>query len=301
MNVLPFDKQIQAIVALTEGVSIRATERLTGIHRDTIMRLGVRVGQGCARLHDGLMRELNVPLIELDEIWSYVGKKRRQVQPEDGAEVGDQYVFIALDAINKAILSYRVGKRDGTNTRKFAWDLRERVLNSPQISSDAFPAYPEAIATAFGDEVHYGQIHKRYVGEPPTNAARRYSPGVVVAVERRRVIGFPTRFQTSTSYVERQNLSLRMSQRRFTRLTNGFSKKLENHKAAVALYVAHYNLCRVHEALRTTPAMALGVADHIWEIGELVEAATSGEVPTPPGRAVRGLRVIEGGRSETNR
>lgn len=139
MNVLPIDQQIQAIAALTEGVSIRATERLTGIHRDTIMRLGVRVGQGCALVHDAMMQNLQVPLIEMDELWSFVGKKQRQIKKDDGADKGDQYVFMALDAHNKAILSYRVGKRDGDTTHAFLSDLRQRVLNAPQISSDAFP------------------------------------------------------------------------------------------------------------------------------------------------------------------
>lgn len=296
MNILPQEKQIAAIAALVEGVSIRATERLLNIHRDTIMRLGVRVGQGCAKLHDHLMRDLHINLIELDEAWSYVGKKRRNVKPEDSADVGDQYAFIALDSINKAILSYRVGKRDGDNTRAFLWDLKERIVNVPQVSSDSFPAYAEAMAGIFGDAVHYGQITKRYVGEPPITAARRYSPGVVVAVEKERIIGKPVNFQISTSLVERQNLTLRMSQRRFTRLTNGFSKKLENHRAAVSLYVAHYNLCRVHEALRITPAMALNLTDHIWSIGELVDAALNGVIQQPIRRVGR-FGVIDGGLS----
>lgn len=260
------------------------------------MRLGVRVGQGCAALHDSMMQNLQSHLIELDEIWAYVGKKRRQVKAEDGPEIGDQYTFIALDSINKAILSYRTGKRDGDNTRAFLWDLRERVMNNAQISSDAFPAYADAMEEVFGDDVHYGQITKRYVGEPPITAARRYSPGVVVAVEKERLIGQPVKSRISTSLVERQNLTLRMSQRRFTRLTNGFSKKLENHKAAVSLYVAHYNLCRVHEALRVTPAMALGITSHVWSIGELVDAALNGVVQQPI-RKVGRFGVIDGGLS----
>lgn len=278
MNILPFDRQVSVIAALTEGCSIRATERLTGVHRDTIMRLGVRVGMGCHRLHNAIMRDLQSPLIELDELWSFVGKKQRRLKPTDGADKGDQYIFTALDAHNKAIISYRVGKRDGDTTRAFLYDLRERVLNAPQISSDSFPAYEDAVRQVFGERVHYAQIHKRYVGEPPINAARRYSPGVVVGVEKRNVIGFPVNFQVSTSLVERSNLTARMHSRRLTRLTNGFSKKLENHAAAFALYVAHYNLCRVHETLRITPAMALGLTDHIWTIGELVDAALNGVI-----------------------
>lgn len=295
MNILPRDKQIAAVSALCEGLSIRATERLTGIHRDTIMRLGARVGHGCAALHDRLMRDLNVARIELDEAWSYVGKKQRLVKPEDGPLMGDQYVFLALDGSNKAILSYRVGKRDAATTHAFVSDLRNRVVNRPEISSDAFNAYPAAIEAYFNNQVAYGQIDKHYSHESAKPAARRYSPGYVVSVTKTRVIGAPK--QISTSYVERQNLTLRMQQRRFTRLTNGFSKKLENHAAAVSLYVAYYNLCRVHEALRVTPAMALGVADHIWTIGELIEAATVGTAPEPEGRRVGAFRVIDGGRN----
>ncbi len=294
MNILPIDKQIAAIAALTEGCSIRATERLTGIHRDSIMRLGVRIGQGCNALHDGLMNDLNVARIEMDEAWSYVGKKQRMVQPEDGNAVGDQYVYLAMDGTGKAIISYRVGKRNQENTHAFVMDIRERVLNRPEISSDALNMYPNAIEAAFGIDCDYGQIEKHYKHEPAKEAARRYSPGFVVAVSHTRVVGRPRHI--STSYIERQNLNLRMAQRRFTRLTNGFSKKLENHRAAVSLYVSHYNFCRVHETLRITPAMSLGVTDHIWDIGELIEAATVGVVPEPEGRRGR-FTVIDGGLS----
>jgi IS1 family transposase len=172
MNILSRNKQVEVIAALTEGVSIRATERLTGVHRDTIMRLGARIGRGCAGVHDHMMRNLNVARIELDEAWSYVGKKQRKVTPEDGANVGDQYVFLALDASRKATLSYRIGKRDGATTEAFCADLRKRVLNRPEISSDAFSAYPWAIELAFGTEVDYGQIVKAYHGEPAIDAAR---------------------------------------------------------------------------------------------------------------------------------
>ncbi|MEW6090981.1 MAG: transposase [Pseudomonadota bacterium] len=294
-NVLPREKQIEIIAALTEGCSIRSVERLTGVHRDTIMRLGVRVGQGCERLHDATMRNLSVSRIEMDEAWSYVGKKQRLVKPEDGREVGDQYIFLAMDVTGKAILSYRVGKRDAGNTHAFVMDVRERVLGAPDISTDAFKGYRTAIDEAFGLDCHYGIIEKHYKMEPAKEAARRYSPGYVVAVSTRQVVGAPD--QISTSYIERQNLSLRMGQRRMTRLTNGFSKKLENHIAAVGLYVAHYNLCRVHEALRITPAMQLGVTDHIWTIGELVDAALDGVVEEQVARRVGRFGVIDGGLS----
>ena len=180
MNVLPHHRQVAVIAALTEGNSIRSVERLTGIHRDTIMCLGARIGRGCAALHDALMRDLNAPIVEIDELWSFVGKKQKRLKPEDGPDKGDQYVFIALDAINKAILGYRVGKRDGETTRAFITDLRSRILNEPQISTDGFEPYVGAIAEAFGEAVHYGQIVKHFRGEPPSTAARRYPPGWVV-------------------------------------------------------------------------------------------------------------------------
>ncbi len=294
MNVLPFEKQVSAIAALTEGCSIRATERLTDIHRDTIMRFGVRVGEGCADLHDRMMRDLQVPILEFDEIWGYVGKKQRRTEADE-TDKGDQYTFTALDATSKAIISYVTGKRTEANTRAFVNDVWERIINRPQITTDGFGPYIEAVAECFGDGAEFAQLVKHYAADHSVEAKRRYSPAHVVRVERLVVSGRPR--HVSTSYVERSNLTLRMQQRRFTRLTNGFSKKLRNHRAAVALYVAHYNLCRVHETIRMTPAMALGVADHIWDIGELLDAALAGMTPEPEGRRVGRFRVIDGGAS----
>jgi transposase-like protein len=171
--------QIAVISALTEGCSIRATERLTGVHRDTIMRLGVRVGDGCAVLHDEMMRFVQVNRLELDELWSYVGKKQKRVKLTDPTDLGDQYVFIGIDATRKAIISYLVGKRDGENANAFLADLRQRIVNRPEVSSDGFPAYPDAIERAFGLDCSFGQLIKQYQGEPGIDAARRYSPGVV--------------------------------------------------------------------------------------------------------------------------
>ena len=182
---------------------------------------------------------------------------------------------------------------NGYNTRAFVADVRQRMLGAPEISSDAFQAYAPAIEMAFGIDVHYGQIEKHYRVEPAVEAARRYSPGYVVAVSITSVRGMPQRI--STSFIERQNLTWRMQQRRFTRLTNAFSKKLEHHAAAVALYVAHYNLCRVHETLRITPAMHLGITDHIWTIGELVDAALDGVIAPQPKKRYGRFTVIEGG------
>lgn len=292
MNILPFDRQVAVIAALCEGMSIRSTERLTGVHRDTIMRLGLRLGFACDSLHDRLMRDLRVSLIELDELWAFIGKKQKRVTSDDTFDKGDCYTFLALDATDKAIIAYRSGKRDGVTTELFINDLKARVLGAPVISSDAFASYQDAVVNAFAPRLHYGQIVKSYSADPGNEAARRYSPGAVVSVNRHVIYGLPATI--CTSHVERQNLNVRMASRRFTRLTNGFSKKIANHAAAVSLFVAHHNFCRVHETIRTTPAVALGVADHVWSIAELIEAATQGVVE-PPGRRVGRFRVIEGG------
>lgn len=305
MNILPRDQQIAVISALSEGMSIRSVERLTGVHRDTVMRLGARIGRGCAALHDKLMWNISTTAIELDELWSYVGCKQRRARPGD-KERGDQYVFIALGAFNKAIISYRVGKRDRENTEAFVVDLRERVTGTPHINSDAWHAYEGAVTSEFGGS-DYGQIVKSFRGEPGPDAARRYSPGVVVAVAKRAVAGSPHPEDICTSYVERANLNVRMDCRRFTRLTNGWSKKLENHEAAVGLFVAVYNFCRVHSALKATPAMVLGLTDRPWSIAELMDAAIEADpegkpftpappVASPPPRGRPQLRVIQGGR-----
>lgn len=283
MNILPREKQIEAIAALCEGVSIRAAERLTGVNRGTIMNLGARVGVGCAKAHNRLMRNLNVSRLEFDEIWQFVGKKRKAVKDTDPDTVGDQYTYIALAGSAKAIVSFYTGKRTHGATLAFAKDVRARVLGAPEISTDGLNSYPGAIEQAFKNECSHGVIVKTYAaaGSADNETARRYSPGDVVSVEVQRVVGDP-RF-VSTSYVERQNLTIRMQQRRFTRLTNAFSKKFEHHCAAVALYTMYYNFCRVHEALRITPAMQLGVTDHVWSIGELIDAALDGEIPEGTG------------------
>jgi len=282
MNILPREKQIAAISALCEGVSIRATERLTGVNRGTVMALGARVGEGCAKLHNALMRNVNISRLEFDEISQYVGKKRKAVKPTDPVTVGDQFTFIALAGSAKAIISYYTGKRTSEAACAFAKDVRARVLGAPEISTDGLNAYPYAIEAAFKKECTHGVVVKKFAAMAVNDeAAHRYSPGDVVSVQYHNVIGTPRNI--STSYIERQNLTIRMQQRRFTRLTNAFSKKFEHHVAAFALYAAHYNFCRVHETLKITPAMQVGVTDHVWSIGELIDAALAGELPEGTG------------------
>lgn len=299
MNILPRDKQIEVIAALVEGVGIRAASRITGVNRGTVASLALRIGRGCAELHDRMMVGVRVQRLELDETWSFVGKKQKRVQRHEAFAKGDQYVFVGMAGTQKAIISYRVGKRDSENTDLFIRDLRERVIGMPEISTDGFTPYVPAIRAAFGQNAVHGQIVKTYsVTHLNTReAARRYSPAAVVAVARQAVMGVPA--EISTSYVERQNLSLRMASKRFTRLTNGFSKSLEHHVAAVSLYVSFYNLCRVHEALRTTPAVTLGVSDRVWTIGDLLDAALATQpidpAVTAPDRR-RTFRVIKGGK-----
>lgn len=274
MNRLSLARRTQIIGALVEGNSIRSTERMTETHRDTIMRLMVEVGNGCAKLMDAEMRNLTCQRIQVDEIWSYVGKKQRNVTREDNPSlVGDQWTFVAIDPDTKLIPAYRVGKRTKSHAVAFMTDLSERLANRVQISSDALSSYVDAVEQAFGADVDYGQAVKFYEAEPV--GPGRYSPPKVVRQERTAIAGKPDVEHISTSIVERQNLTMRMSMRRFTRLTNGFSKKAENHRAAVGLHFAHYNFVRLHKTLRTTPAMAAGVDNRLWSLTDLVEAASN--------------------------
>ncbi len=274
-NNLATETKIQIVSNLAEGSSIRSIERITGVHRDTIMRLGVRVGEACATVLDNKMRNLNSVDIQVDEIWGFVGKKNRNVRPgEERNGLGDVWTFIALDRESKIIPSFVVGKRDLYHAQAFMEDLAGRLKNRPQISSDALKAYPDAVERAFGSEVDYGQVVKSFSVSHLGNfkeAATRYSPAEVVQTVKKIIVGAPDSSRISTSHVEKQNHTLRMHCRRLTRLTNGFSKKIENFEAAVALNFAYYNFCKVHSTLRTTPAQAAGVASHIWPVSELVE------------------------------
>src|ERR1700730_11660674 len=245
MNRTPLARRVQVINCLVEGNSIRSTERMTGTHRDTICRLLVEVGDGCAKLWDQHMRQLPCRRIEVDEIWAYVGKKQRHLTPlDDPRRVGDQYTFVALDPETKIIPAYRVGERDLMNATAFITDLSERLANRIQLSSDALAAYVDATEQAFGADVDYGQEVKAYEAEPVGRG--RYSPPHVTSAQRIVISGNLDPAFISTSLIERQNLTMRMSMRRFTRLTNAFSKKVENLRAAVSLHFAHYNFVRVH-------------------------------------------------------
>lgn len=272
-NHLSPEKQTAVVSALAEGNSIRSIERMSGIHRDTIMRLGVRMGEGCAAVMDLTMRNLDTRLIQMDEIWGFVGKKNKNASAADRrAGLGDVWTFVAIDAESRMVPAYLVGKRDGYHADAFVSDLASRLNSRAQLSSDGLTAYVDAVERGFGAEVDYGQVIKVY-GQTDIADQRRYSPAKLIEVHKSVVSGDPDPGLISTSYVERQNLTMRMHMRRLTRLTNGFSKKIENFRAAVALHFGYYNFVRLHKSLRMTPAMAGGVTDHIWTVPELMEAA----------------------------
>lgn len=271
-NVLRREKQEQVVRSLVEGASVRSTERMTGVHRDTILRLLARVGRGCERLMDAEFRHLTCQRIQIDEVWGYVAKKSRHVREgDDPKRVGDFYTFVAIDADTKLVPSYLVGKRDRVTAEMFLADLASRLDSRIQLSSDAMSSYVDAVDYAFGRNVDYGQIVKYYEAEPI--GPGRYSPPQVVGVDVAPIWGDPDPAHISTSFVERQNLTMRMAIRRLTRLTNAFSKTPEGLKAAVALHFGHYNFVRRHRSLRVTPAMEAGITPHLWTVSELVGCA----------------------------
>jgi IS1 family transposase len=272
MNRTPLARRAQIINCLVEGNSIRSTERMTNTHRDTVMRLMVEIGEGCRRIMDEKMRNLPCARIQVDEIWSYVRKKQANLKAGESVRAGDFWTFVAIDPQTKLIPSYLVGKRTLQNATTFMGDLSQRLTVRIQLSSDALRSYEDAVETAFGADVDYGQIVKFYDKEPI--GPGRFAPPRVTGAERTVIAGSPDPQHILTSLVERQNLTMRMSMRRFTRLTNGFSKKIENLRAAVSLHFAHYNFVRLHRSLRVTPAMAAGVSDRLWTLEELVEATS---------------------------
>ena len=273
-NVLPIEKQTMAIHALCEGSSIRSVERMTGIHRDTIMRLGVKVGDACKTMMDEKLRNLECGEIQVDEMWGFIGKKRTNVTPSDNKnEVGDVWTYVAIDAETKLIPCFAVAKsRNHWETKSFLLDLQMRMKNRIQLSSDSMNRYEEAVIQTFGENVDYGQIVKTYsVTNLTKEAAGRYSPADVVEVKRTAMWGQPKMKKISTSYVEKQNHTMRMHCRRLSRLTNAFSKKLENFQAAVSLNFAYYNFVKTNGAIRCTPCMAAGVTNDFWKVEDLVK------------------------------
>jgi len=270
MNTLSIDKKLAVISSLLEGSSVRSTERLTGVHRDTICRLLVEVGENCAGIMDSKMQNLRLHYLQIDEAWTFVGKKRRQLREGDPPEFGDAWCFVCLDEETKLIPSYLVGKRTQADTTLFLWDVYKRLASQPQITTDGLVHYQRMVPECFEIGVSFAQLVKLFGDYGQHDAQARYSPGPIREVISKIRLGNPDPEHISTSFVERQNLTLRMQMRRFTRLTNAFSKKLANLKAACSLHFCAYNFCRVHSSLRVTPAMAAGVTTEVWSLKSLI-------------------------------
>jgi len=274
MNALSDEKRAQILAVLCEGMGINAATRITGVSKNTVLKLLADAGDACAKYHDESMRNLTCKRIECDEIWSFVGMKQKNVPAEQEGVLGlgDVYTWTAIDAETKLIPCWHVGTRGIDSAKEFISDLASRLENRVQLTTDGHKAYLEAVEVAFGRDVDFAQLVKIYGGEGHLKTdSRRYSPSEFTSSEKRVITGTPEIDKISTSYVERQNLTMRMNMRRFTRLTNAFSKKLENHMHAISLYFMHYNFVRIHKTLKVTPAMAAGVSEKLWEISDIVE------------------------------
>jgi len=268
MNVLPSAKRAQILNCLVEGCSMRSTQRLTGAAKKTVERLLVAAGEACYDYHDRAVRNVKATKIQLDEIWAFVGAKQSHVPlaRRDKGDRGDIWTCIAIDADSKMIVSWYTGTREEISAHFFMTDLRSRLAGRVQITADGLKSYPVAIETVFGSQVDFAQLIKTYDHKP----SGKYSPPICTGTMKKPIIGTPEHSHISTSFIERQNMTIRMSNRRFTRLTNAFSKKAENHEHSLAIHFLHYNFCRIHQTLRVTPAMAAGLSDHVWSLEEVI-------------------------------
>jgi IS1 family transposase len=271
MNKLSMDKKIAVISALVEGCSVRSTSRMTGVAKGTILRLLAEVGAACEEFHNATVRNIPARRVQIDEIWSFVGAKQKNVTEEMAAEriCGDVWTFTAIEAQTKLVIGWQIGRRDAGFATEFLQDVAERMSNRVQLTTDGHKMYLNAVIDAFADDIDYAQLVKVFGTDP--DGARTYSPAQCLGIRQEIVIGNPDPKHISTSYVERQNLNMRMQMRRFTRLTNAFSKKIENHMYALALFHVHHNFARVHQTLRVTPAIEAGISSHVWSIQDLVE------------------------------
>lgn len=283
MNKLPLSKRAQILHLLCEGNSLRSAARLVDCSINTVTKLLVDAGNACYSYQGQHLRDLPCKRIQVDEIWSFCYSKQRNVPEDKRGQLGygDVWTWTALCADTKLMVSWLVGARDAEYARVFMLNVANKLTNRVQLTSDGNNAYLDAVSTAFGRNVDYSMLVKLY-GQAP-EGQRRYSPPVCIGTKRQRIIGKPDPAHVSTSYVERSNLTIRMMNRRFTRLTNAFSKKLENHEHAFSLFAMHYNFCRVHKALRVTPAMEAAVADHVWTMEELAEMIDA-SLPAPAKR-----------------
>ena len=280
MNKLPLAKRTQILAMLCEGSSMRSISRVADVSINTVSKLLVEAGEACLAIHDETVRNVKASRIQCDEIWSFCHAKEKNVATAKAAPegAGDVWTWTAIDADTKLIVSYFVGDRSGESAIELMDDLRDRVANRVQITTDGHRAYVEAVEGAFGGDVDYAQLVKLY--GPTISAPGRYSPAECTGIKKIRREGNPDIAHVSTSFVERQNLTMRMSMRRFTRLTNGFSKKLENHVHALALYFAFYNFVRIHKTLRMSPAMAAGITERLWSLDDIV-AKIDSMAPAP--------------------
>jgi IS1 family transposase len=270
MNRLATSKREAVIAALVEGVSINATCRMTGVAKHTVLKLLKDLGCAAASYHDTHVRNLRVRRLQCDEIWAFVGAKMKNTSAEKIEQGwGDVWTWTAIDADTKLIVSYTLGQRGAETANAFMQDAASRITNRIQLTTDGHRVYAEAVEGAFGADIDYAMLVKIY-GASNDSPESRYSPATCIGCRTGVLAGNPDPKHISTSFVERQNLSMRMGMRRFTRLTNGFSKTLENHGHAVALYFMHYNFCKIHQTLRVTPAMEAGITDHVWSVEELV-------------------------------
>jgi len=269
MNRLPTEERARIIGMLVEGMSLRATSRLADVSINTVMKLLVDVGSAAADYQDRTLRNLRCRRIQCDEIWAFCYAKEKNVPADKKGKFGygDVWTWTAIDADTKLVPSFMVGNRDARSARLFIDDLASRLASRVQLTTDGLKVYLTAVEIAFGADVDYAMLNKLYAS---TQEETRYSPAECIGCERKRIAGKPDPAHISTSFVERQNLTMRMGMRRFTRLTNAFSKKVENHAYQVALHFMNYNFCRVHKTLRVTPAMEAGVSDHVWSVQELV-------------------------------
>jgi IS1 family transposase len=276
MNKLTAEKRAQVVGCLVEGMSIRATVRITGVAKNTITKLGLELGKACREYQDKVFHDLPCKNIQCDEIWSFCYAKEKNVPQDHKGDFGygDVYTWTAIDADTKLIPSFLVGRRDAQYAQVFMLDLESRLKNRVQLTTDGHKAYLTAVEEAFAGEIDYAMLVKTYGSPQSTTDQRRYSPADCTGIEKLPICGKPDKKNISTSYVERQNLTMRMSMRRFTRLTNGFSKKIKNLAAAVSLYFMYYNFCRIHQTLRVTPAMEAGITDHVWPLEEIVNLLT---------------------------
>ena len=282
MNKLPTIKRAHILSLLVEGMSMRSVTRVAGVSINTVTKLLRDAGEACAKYHDEIVQDVRSRCVQCDEIWAFCYAKQKNVARAVSApkEAGDVWTWVALDADSKMVLSYEVGDRSATTAIEFMDDLRSRLANRVQLTTDGHKAYLESVEGAFGGDVDFAQLVKLYGDTTGQSSDQRYSPAACIGARKQKVEGNPSLADVSTSYVERQNLTMRMGMRRFTRLTNAFSKKLENHLHMLSLYFVHYNFCRVHQTLRVSPAMEAGISDTLKNM-EWIVSLMEARAPIP--------------------